>query len=441
MTSSLGTATRIATLAMAVRFVIVAWAWERFGPAGDGTFYHQLATRLAAGHGYTWAWPDGTVTAVAHYPVGYPALLALGYAVFGAHPGIGMLLNATIGGLGAGAVYLLTNGPTSLESANARQGERLAIATGVTTALHPALCAYTPALMTEGIVASVLCIAAAVLRVRPRDFRSWIGAGLLLGLAALVRPQVLVLVPVIGWTMTSGRRVYAACIVSAVAIVSMGPWVIRNCVRMQHCSVSENAGWNLLIGTQTDTGAWQPIEVPHVCREVWDEAAKDACFGREAKRAIVRDVAAWVMRIPAKLSVTFDYFGAAPWYLHESNPGAFSENAKTALGAIETLLTRAILLLAIIRSTMAARRRHVGWLALGLLACGFAVSRHAYLAYLLLVPWLVVARWPLARLSAAVIVSTAATHAVFFGAGRYGLLVVPFVTALAFAPWASAQET
>ena len=34
---------------------------------------------------------------------------------------------------------------------------------------------------------------------------------------------------------------------------------------------------------------------------------------------------------------------------------------------------------------------------------------------------------------AAVVVVTAATHAVFFGAGRYGLVVVPFVTALPFA--------
>ena len=32
----------------------------------------------------------------------------------------------------------------------------------------------------------------------------------------------------------------------------------------------------------------------------------------------------------------------------------------------------------------------------------------------------------------AVILATALTHAVFFGSGRYGLVIVPFVTALAF---------
>ena len=38
--------------------------------------------------------------------------------------------------------------------------------------------------------------------------------------------------------------------------------------------------------------------------------------------------------------------------------------------------------------------------------------------------------------TAIIVVATAAVHAVFFGAGRYGLAVVPFVAALAFAPLA-----
>jgi hypothetical protein len=38
----------------------------------------------------------------------------------------------------------------------------------------------------------------------------------------------------------------------------------------------------------------------------------------------------------------------------------------------------------------------------------------------------------LVPLSAIAIASTAAIHAAFFGSGRYGLVVLPFVTALAF---------
>ena len=61
----------------------------------------------------------------------------------------------------------------------------------------------------------------------------------------------------------------------------------------------------------------------------------------------------------------------------------------------------------------------------GYLACVVAIAllgRRALARSPLLVP-----------ATAAVILVTAAMHAVFFGSGRYGLVVVPFVTALAFA--------
>ena len=68
-----------------------------------------------------------------------------------------------------------------------------------------------------------------------------------------------------------------------------------------------------------------------------------------------------------------------------------------------------------------------------------AAYQHPSFAYLALAAaiaafgprWL--ARAPLALPFTAILVAvTAATHAVFFGAGRYGLVVVPLVTALAF---------
>ena len=53
-------------------------ARRAFPRSEDGHYYDVLARRLAAGQGYTWLWPDGAVTYAAHYPVGYPAMLALG---------------------------------------------------------------------------------------------------------------------------------------------------------------------------------------------------------------------------------------------------------------------------------------------------------------------------------------------------------------------------
>ncbi|NUO50414.1 MAG: hypothetical protein HOV80_16285, partial [Polyangiaceae bacterium] len=95
----------VAAVAALTRFSMVAWAYSRIPPVADGTYYDTMARRLADGHGYTWLWPDGTVTAAAHYPVGYPALVSFGYRLFGAHPGIAMVEGALLGAAGAAAIH------------------------------------------------------------------------------------------------------------------------------------------------------------------------------------------------------------------------------------------------------------------------------------------------------------------------------------------------
>ena len=127
--------------ALAARLAVVAWAAGRFPAAADGTYYDIIARRVAAGHGYTWVWPDGAVTYAAHYPIGYPALIAMGYAVFGAAPWVAMLVNAIAGAGCAAAACALAR----------RSGDdRAALASGLLVALHPALVPYTAAIMTEG---------------------------------------------------------------------------------------------------------------------------------------------------------------------------------------------------------------------------------------------------------------------------------------------------
>ncbi|MFX8696456.1 hypothetical protein ABTM58_20720, partial [Acinetobacter baumannii] len=77
------------------------------------------------------------------------------------------------------------------------------------------------------------------------------------------------------------RVVTAAAIALGVALAVCAPWTARNCARMHRCAlVSVNGGWNLLIGADLATeGGWSPIQVPDACKEVYDEAGKDACFG------------------------------------------------------------------------------------------------------------------------------------------------------------------
>ncbi len=176
-----------AAIALVVRLLVVAAVGVKFPPAADGSYYHIIASRIAEGHGYTWLWPDGAVTYAAHYPVGYPALMALGYAIFGPHPSVAMVENALFGAMASWAIYRLV-----LPFA---RSERWAFAAALVVGLHPALVPYTPALMTEAVTAALLALAAAVVRTdRPR--RLW-AVGLLMGVATLVRPQSVVLSPLL----------------------------------------------------------------------------------------------------------------------------------------------------------------------------------------------------------------------------------------------------
>lgn len=405
------------------RLAVVAWAASRIPAAADGVYYDKVATRIAHGEGYTWLWPDGAVTYAAHYPVGYPAIVAAGYALLGAHPVVAMLINALFGAAAGVATQMLVRQirPTA------------ALWAGLVVALHPALVPYTPAIMTEGPTAALLAIAGAFAVKRWR-----VATGLAIGVTVLVRPQSLLFAPVLGALMASTPRARATCaaLVTAIAIAVCAPWTVRNCVRMEKCAlVSVNGGWNLAIGTQTEDGAWRELKVPPECREVFQEAAKDECFGAAAKREILEHPGRWLAHAPAKLHATFDYFGAAPWYLHTANSEAFSYDAKVRLGTLETVVCRLLLVAALLGFIRRAPKRNgvlIAAVALGILAC-FTVQ--AWPAYVLL-GVLALTRWRegvLFGYGGAVLVGTAVTHAVFFGAGRYGLVVVPFVTALALA--------
>ena len=192
-----------AVVALAARLLVVAWAHDRIPPAADGTYYHTFAERLADGQGYTWAWPDGAVTYAAHFPVGYPALVALGYAALGPHPVVAMLVNALLGAATSAAVYVLVRPLARRDPDDDARGDRRAFVAALLVGLHPALVPYTAALMTEAVTASLLAIAAAlaVPAARGHGVRAWAwlaSAALVLGIATLVRPQSVVLAPILG---------------------------------------------------------------------------------------------------------------------------------------------------------------------------------------------------------------------------------------------------
>ena len=179
-------------------------------------------------------------------------------------------------------------------------------------------------------------------------------------------------------------RLRRAALATALALAVCAPWTVRNCVRMNRCAlVSFNGGWNLLIGAHADaTGTFAPLDVPEACRTVWDEAEKDACFGREARRLIWREPRRWLELVPAKLAATFDYSGAPGFYLHQSNGDVFGDDAKRFLGIVETLFERIAYLSALVVAALAAgpMRRARGVVAA--VSGALLFQTHAYLAVL-----------------------------------------------------------
>ena len=426
----------LAGVGAVLRLACVAWASGRFPPAADGKFYDVVARRIADGQGYTWLWPDGAVTFAAHYPVGYPAAVGVLYAIFGPNPLWAMVFNAALGSLAVVASYWVA------AHVLPRAGALLA---GVMAALHPSLVLYTPALMTEGVTAALYALAAwlALLGSRTTRGHLLVLLGVLLGLTVLVRPQTLLLVPFFGAAaayddLRVSRHRFRhtwwcrSLVVTSLAVAVCLPWTLRNCEKMERCVlVSANGGWNLLIGTaQQGNGAWIALDqmgVPVECREVFEEAAKDACFRDAAVRRIVEDPLAWLRLVPKKWGATFDAPAAPAHYFRMSNENLFSQARERQMAAFEMLWQRGLLMLALFgfQWLPGPRRRWRAGLALvGVLS--------------LLTPW----AWPavLALVSSALALgrsllqyralalgilvfgATALIHAAFFGAGRYSLV-------------------
>jgi hypothetical protein len=445
-------------LALLVRIPAVLLGSWHVPPAADGRFYHVVAQRIAEGHGYTWLWPDGAVTYAAHYPIGYPAMVGVGYALFGPHAWVAMAEGALLSALGVAAMIepcrrLVQRSPWP------DRAESAARWTGILLALSPSLVAYVPALMTELPVAALgaLCLRACLwVRDGATPLR-WVTLGVLAGLSVLFRPQMLVFAPVWGalsvqapFPPTSSgrtrlwlRRTLGAVGVLVLALGVVAPWTARNCVRMEQCTlVSANGGWNLLLGTFPEgQGAWIGVDgerVPSECRTVFHEAKKDTCFGQAGARRIREQPLIWLSLLPAKWRATFDFTGAAASHLHEA--GTLGDRGRLILGGIEIVTQRlgyGACLLGLVAWLWVRRPRLPRWALLGAFAVGIGglLGLGAWIGLLVLLVLGVLALDganldPALTFPPLALAATALVHGVFFGAGRYSLPLVLWT-----APW------
>jgi len=428
---------------------LVVWKWGGAAPVWDGHYYDFGARRIAAGFGYS---DDVMIGGRSvwhpwcHYPVGYSAYLGAFYRVFGADQRVADAVNVVTGALLA---------PVSFALARHGLSFRRAVVAGALVALSPGLVVYAALSMTEPLAAllSLVAFLAAVGLRRP-----WVGVvvgALVLGVAALVRPQALMCAPFLGLVLARGRPrgpllpklragALGAIVACAVALVPVLPWTERNCRVMDGCAlVSTNAGWNLAIGAfPRATGRFETLRSSDGCREVTGQVQQDRCWLAYGIEHIRRDPVRWLSLVPKKLAYTFDHESFPVEYLREARPKAWPEERRVAIRQLLTTTHRILLCAAALGFVAIALRARVQ------VGIAFGIAGVAYLGFAAAEPTL----WPLAVVAAilpwiplpgrpraspalllpvALLATTVVAHAVFFGEDRYHMVVTPALCILA----------
>jgi hypothetical protein len=413
----------------------------------DGHYYDFGARRIAAGHGYSddLATPTGPLWHPwCHYPVGYSAFLAIFYRLFGSSHAVAGVANALVGAALAVVTWAV--------AAQALTRTRARIA-GVIIALHPGLITYAALVMSEPL-AALVTLAAFWATVRDaRPLRGLVVGGVVLGLAALVRPQALLCAPFLGWVnrWRLGARALAAALACAAALVVVLPWTARNCIVMDGCAlVSTNAGWNLAIGAfPRATGRFETLRSSDGCRDVTGQVQQDRCWFSYGLEQIRTRPWHWIRLVPAKLGFTFDHESFPIEYLREARPAAWPDARRSAARGAMTFAHRLLVATAAFgcvafpwnaRMRGAAVQGALLVAAGALVALAFGSDRPAFwplAAFVAIVPWLSLpgrpAFGPPMLFAAALLGTTLATHAVFFGEDRYHMVTTPVLAIFAAA--------
>jgi 4-amino-4-deoxy-L-arabinose transferase-like glycosyltransferase len=385
-------------LALALR-VGVALAL-RPPPAWDGVLYERAARGIARGMGYVtfmFVQRSSDTVPTAFYPVGYPAFVGALYRLFGER-----LLVLQLGGAVVSALAVLLAHRIAWRA----RPTRAAHFAGLFYALLPGSIVFAPAAMTEPLFAMLLAAALWCLTREPQGVRTGglVVAGLTLALATFVRPQALLLAPVLplfsaGPYASPLARARAAAIVTAFTVLPLLPWTARNCRSLDGCAiVSTNGGSNLAIGAvPRANGRYFALDAGDGCRGVVGEVARDRCWRAVARSAIQNDPARWLALAVIKLDHTLSYEAFPVGYLRESRAVAMDDAREQRWRRAITRPWRVFLLLALLALAPFSGRSRLP---------------------------------PPARAALVGAAVMLATHVVFFGGDRYHLPLVPWLTAL-----------
>ncbi len=291
---------------LALRVAWVLWATREPSTAGNAMFldparYLGYAREIAAGHGMT---EPLTRQATAYYPPGYPWFL--GIITWASKPFTDqpwMAAGFVQAGLGAASVGLVASVTRRLA------GTTAALVGAVLYALYPNLIFHTGALLGETLYNALFLAFLALLLSRPWDaaFTTLriVGCGVLLGLAVMVRPISLAVIPIVVlcwlWTRKDYRATLRFTLVLLAGVAAcILPWTIRNEIRLHALvPISTNTGDNLCMGhADGATGAFQPVEACQTDYQFLDGIPAELGSDKEKQRIAFRGMVDNIDREP-----------------------------------------------------------------------------------------------------------------------------------------------
>lgn len=246
-------------------------------PTSDQFIYHESARWFVERLGYV----DATGSPAGYWPVGYVALLAPFYAIFGAYPTVAFLVNVLLGG----ATIVTTWGLS-----RTLFGPIPARAAAFIVAVLPTFVLYTTCIASEnavlpGLVGAVWLMAIPTGTTNREERRRVFldaGAGILLACTTYVRGIAIpfVLIPLALGIRSPARALGRVALIAACVFLLTLPWGLRNLHHFGTFSLTSiNAGANLWMGNHAGSDGMAAELPPDLPSGI---AAKDAVLRARA---------------------------------------------------------------------------------------------------------------------------------------------------------------
>jgi Dolichyl-phosphate-mannose-protein mannosyltransferase len=252
------------------------WIWLVDAPQVlDFFWYQQFARNIADGKGYTL---NGIPTG--YWPIGYPGLLGIIFYVVGESLLVGKVLNIV---LYIGAVFL-----TYRLSQRLFHCEYAARVTVCLLCFYPNHIAYTALLSSEILFVFLVALSAFAFEAARGRAGFLMLSGMFWGLAALTKPQALVLPFLFPLFFSGSVRsfVRSSVLVYCMVLITVSPWLIRNHSVFGAHRLAHTGGINLLVGNNpySTGGEYFTDKVNALLGDLQTVPFQNAFDGKEVER-------------------------------------------------------------------------------------------------------------------------------------------------------------